>query len=109
MKFSVILISLISLISVFFLSACSGMTRVKLEPMANTCTVNHVSPTWLASYGLANCWDKDGQPSGMALTQGKSVTEMVLKTGLTVGAVVGVIGALGDIDAGSDIVIPFSD
>ena len=103
MKFSVMLISLIS---VFFLSACSGMTRVELEPMANTCTVNHVSPTWLASYGLANCWDKDGQPSGMALTQGKSVTEMVLKTGLAVGAVVGVIRALGEIDTGSDIVIP---
>jgi len=92
--------------SFFFLSACSGMVRIELEPMANTCTVNHVSPTWLASYGLANCWDKDGQPSGMALTQGKSVTEVVLKTGLAVGAVVGVIGALGQIDAGSEIIIP---
>jgi len=103
MKFSVMLIS------VFFLFACSGMARIELEPMANTCTVNHVSPTWLASYGLANCWDKDGQPSGMALTQGKSVTEIVLKTGLAVGAVVGVIGALGQIETGTNIVIPFSE
>ena len=100
MKFSVILIS------VFFLFACSGMARVKLEPMANTCTINHVSPTWLASYGLANCWDRDGQPSGMALTQGKSVTEIVLKTALTTGAIIGVVGALGQIDAGTEIVIP---
>lgn len=100
MKFSVMLIS------IFFLSACSGMARVELEPLANTCTVNHVSPTWLASYGLANCWDKDGAPSGMALTQGKSVTEVVLKTVLTTGAIIGVVGALGQIDAGTEIVIP---
>ncbi len=96
-------------ISIFFLSACSGMARVKLEPMANTCTVNHVSPTWLASYGLANCWDKDGAPSGMALTQGKSATELVLKTGLAAGAIVGVVGALGQIDAATDVAIPLFD
>ncbi len=97
---------LFAIFLIFFLSACSGMARVELEPLANTCTVNHVSPTWLAAYGLANCWDKDGAPSGMALTQGRSVGQAILNTAGTVGAVVGVIGALGEIDTGTEIIIP---
>ena len=94
------------LIAALLLAGCSTTTRIPLEPMANTCQLDHTAATWIAAYGSIVCWDESEHMQGVALARGKSVGEAVLNAAGPAADVAGVVSAIATVDTGTEINIP---
>lgn len=97
---------IIYLCAVLLLAACSTTTRIPLDPLANSCQLDHVAATVIASYGVLVCWDDNLDMGGVALARGKSIGEAALNAASTAAAIAGVVTAIGSVDTGTEINIP---
>ena len=82
---------------------CSTTVQIPLEPLANTCQLDHTQTNFISAYGSLVCWDANWEMRGIAITKGTSIGEVALSVAKTGAIIGGAIIAAGEIDAGTEL------